>query len=562
MNKQLTLMLCGLFLSGAALAENRIGDDRPFLPHAVNVTEREVTVNGLRLDAPGLPSSKTELSTISESSNEVIVEAEGTTRYMVKNSSGYFVKNGSVTGYEGEFATTVVYGSENDVYIINPLTTLITDTYVRGTIEGNKIEVALPQTLIWENLGTANDPMWEGFELRVMKLEKVTGANGEEMLTYVVDEDKNSVYYTIDEDGGLTMENLGQVGMLGVVRKPGGEWIGYGDVSQSFTPYPRELVTLPEGIQLEDYSFVTATGGRIVKVGFDKDAAYFVDLVPYIPNGVIKADFKDGVASIVQDQFFGIYDNYFIITKCGNFERKGSKRIVLTEGSYDMTFDSETKEFRAVDPERLLIFNASEWEVNSFYYFQNLSIKYQDSMEGIPTPPTGLEFMDDKYSDQTFQFSISNVGANGNVLDFENLYYSIYLDDEILEFTSEDGCYPGIPEDEIWDEIPCSFINGDDIMGNGQTYRVIIYPEGITTVGVQLVYYCGKERTQSEIMTLNLETGKVTSSGVNEIIAGNPVSTTYFDLSGRKVAHPSGGIFVKRVIDEDGKVSVSKIICK
>lgn len=563
MNKLFTFMFCGVALAGSVLAENSIGDYSTLLLGVLNETEGEVTINGLRLDAPGLSSSKRELSTRSESSNEVIVDVEGTTRYMVKNSRGYYVRtDGTVTGYEGTFATPVVYGPENEVYIINPITTLVTDTYVRGTIEGDKIEVPLPQTIVWENVGAVNNPIWEGFELRIMKAAQVAGPNGEEMMTFVIDEDKNSVYYTIGKDGSLTMENLGPDRILGVSRTPGGEWMGFGDVSQSFTPYPKEIMSVPEGVRLEDYSFITPTGGRILKVGFDDSAAYFVDLVPYIPGGVVKADMKDGLASIAQDQFFGIYDNYFIITKCGKFERKGSKRIVLTEGSYDMTFDSDTKEFRAVDPDLLLIFNASELEVNSFYYFQNLSMKYQASMEGTPTPPTGLQFIDEKYSDQTFQFSISNVGTNGNVLDFENMYYSIYLDGEILEFTSEDGGYPGIPEDEIWDEIPCSFVNGNDIMGNGQTYRVVIYPEGITTIGVQLVYYYGKERTESDIMTLNLETGKVTSSGVNEIMSGNPASTTYFDLSGRKVEHPSGGIFVKRVIYENGSVSVSKIICK
>ncbi|MDE6856157.1 MAG: hypothetical protein K2J34_06820, partial [Muribaculaceae bacterium] len=72
--------------------------------------------------------------------------------------------------------------------------------------------------------------------------------------------------------------------------------------------------------------------------------------------------------------------------------------------------------------------------------------------------------------------------------------------------------------------------------------------------GVQSVYNYDGVETRSEIMTLDLET-----TAVDGVEAGRKMTDVkYFDLSGREVASPAEGIFVKRVTFDDGSVATFK----
>lgn len=564
MNKFFTLILSSLLFAGSAHAGSLITESIRQTGNIAVETGEAVTINGLRLKTKSHSTNVKKAPAGTSVMTDVITEVKGRTQYMTKTPRGYVLRNEMILEYGGSFATDIVYGDNNDVYFLNPMSMVRTDTYVRGTIEGDRIVVELPQTVLKENLGTDAQPVWEGFNLSAMKLAVVKGPDGNETLTYVIDEDVTSVYYTIDDDGTLTLGGLGRDGLLGLSYCSDGEWTGDGDLSQEFVPYNRELVTLPEGIKLENYALVIGQNGFMIKAGFTDDAVYLVGLLPYIPDGVVKADIKDGIASISQHQLVGLYDTYFITTRCGVFERKGSKKIVFTDGPYEMTFDDKTKEFSAVDPDKIFIFNAAENTVKDFVYFMNLAFRYQDSMSGTPSNPTELKYREDDYfynGFYTFQFNVPNVATNGNVIDLDNMYYSIFIDGEIMEFSTEEGYYPGIPDDEIWDELPCTFSNGFDINGNGTTYSIGLYPEGITTIGVQIYYYNGKERTESAIMTLNLENGKVTND-VDTIHSNNIVSTTYYDLQGCRVENPAGGIFIRHDTLDNGDVIVSKTIRK
>ena len=65
---------------------------------------------------------------------------------------------------------------------------------------------------------------------------------------------------------------------------------------------------------------------------------------------------------------------------------------------------------------------------------------------------------------------------------------------------------------------------------------------------------------------LNANKCKVSSAtairDINSAAESKTVSTDYFDLSGRRVLMPSGGIYIKSVKTRDGQVHNQKVVLK
>lgn len=52
------------------------------------------------------------------------------------------------------------------------------------------------------------------------------------------------------------------------------------------------------------------------------------------------------------------------------------------------------------------------------------------------------------------------------------------------------------------------------------------------------------------------------AAGINSTVAATSVQTTYFDLTGRKVASPSQGVYVQKQVLSDGTVKTAKVLLK
>jgi hypothetical protein len=95
--------------------------------------------------------------------------------------------------------------------------------------------------------------------------------------------------------------------------------------------------------------------------------------------------------------------------------------------------------------------------------------------------------------------------------------------------------------------------------------EISIYSEGFDTIGVQVIYRPeeGVENV-SNLVEYAVETGDILTNGeitgVNNIAVDKSVkSEVYYDLTGRRVANPENGLFIKKVTYNDNTVKVSKI---
>ena len=181
-----------------------------------------------------------------------------------------------------------------------------------------------------------------------------------------------------------------------------------------------------------------------------------------------------------------------------------------------------------------------------------MKLVHQDDFAGVPADPNGLIFMD-TYADYdygTFQFNVPAVSTDGDFLDTNSLSYVVYVDGEEWEFDAEEY---QLTENMV--EIPWNFGVYYIYKYSGILREVDFFVEGITTLGVQSVYNYNGEETRSEIVEIEVDDpSAVAAIGDVRKVA----DVKYYDLSGREVASPAAGIFVKRVTFDDGSVASFK----
>lgn len=454
--------------------------------------------------------------------------------------------------------STIVYGENNDVYFYNIAPELGTTTYVKGTQEGDVITVELPQVLEFY------DAYGYGMALTLQKLNAITGA-------YVAAE--GSVQFNVYDDGDIVLELPGEETgdyALGVIYTDDLSDIGLSYLSMVYSPMEEQPVVTPEGIETETYYFNDGYFGYPVKVGMDSQHIYLQGIVEGMPSfTTIYGDLNGNQASLPQDQFLGGYYGYEIYTKC----------IELIGGQYDfspesatvnLNIDTANKTISYSENSPLLYIIADLQQRLGLALYEEFNLKVQDSFSGTPRNPYNLDYNDDyiDYGYYSFMFNISNVSTEGNVLNNEDLYYKVYIDGDVFEFEEEFdddlgyNIYDGFGTGEL---VPFYFDNGNDFYSWSVNQREVgIYIEGVSTIGVQTIYDYNGQVTESGIVTFNTETGEVdsTPSGVEGLINNEVKSVMYYDLNGRRIANPEQGIFIKKSVNNDGKVSTKKVVVR
>ena len=533
---------------------------------------------------------------------DIIVQVDGIKQNYVRYGAGYFPYMGQVYQYFEDTEpspSTIVYGSDNKIYF-KDLMDFSWISYVEGTISGNTITVKLPQTLFIEEYSWADEPYYHNLCVLTQKGE---GSN----MGFSPDPDITEVTYTIDESNNITLNPLPEGKALGLTTYYVGKiydtpedeeanndnytlgwlssWSGAADFKQIFKPLGMEMIEWPAGLDATQYQVVINGYNYPINVGFQDNYMYIRGLgdSSYVDNFVIRADVKDGMISIPQNQYIGIFswDNEMVVTKCG-YQKGGNIIFADDNVSFDFNVDTDLHTLTPVDSDLYLCFaymlqldsNTGQNGIVYTFYFKDFSIIYQESYPGVPSNPRNLRYDNSSFAAYGYNsiiFEMLSYSTEGNVILTGDLYYSIYIDDELITFEYEPGTELGeyskyylLPEPTS--EVPFLFTNDNEFYTWDEIEREVgFYYDGVTTVGVQAIYYCNGKKTESDIVTLNLETGEVTNipAGVGAVSLGTEVkSVEYFDLSGRKVAYPQNGIFVKRSTLSDGKVVTSKVALK
>lgn len=523
---------------------------------------------------------------------EVITQAPGEPKMYAKACGG--TKYSWLFGlqmYEAIYPSQI-YWDGNDVYfpnlIFNP--PYNGESFIHGTKTGDNIEVPVPQTVIWY------EQEQYGYNIAVLRFNP-DAADGS---SYVLDETVTSFSYKIGEDGSLTMvlpeefdgENLPEY-VLGIVYTDidpdfDKAWVGYCDMYQTFTPFTDEQVVMPDGKDTESYSLITGEYGYKVNVLFQGSDVYFQGLSQEMPEAVVKGtvindgdDSGEMIISIAQNQYVGIYnDETFVYTKNvyinPDFNPEDENSIYILQApedqGYELIYNPEKQTFVSADDIHYLDFNSGNGRVTYISLLEPFHMLQQDEYSGTPSNPHSLiidDTMTDSFGFVLFYFTLPGISTSGRLLDGEGLYYSVFVDDDKLEFEEDEiVALNGYDSQIYWDVteptdiLPSWFDNWWDIAKLSETdYRIGLYMEGFTTVGVQAYYTYDDVTTESAIITLNVETGEITGddTGVESIKDAYVTAVEYFDLNGRKIINPEKGIFIKKATLSNGKVMVKKV---
>lgn len=493
---------------------------------------------------------------------DVITSVEGTRQDMTLIGSGYDVFWGYVMEYEDQqSASHVVYGDNDEVYIYNILPTTPTESYIKGIKTGDKIVVDLPQTVFWD------DEYMDGYNVNICEYYEIE-EDGEVYFDYAPLEGE-SLVFSVAEDGSMKAEDLDiEHRLLGFTYCTDDYWAGYGVWDLSLEPFNDTLVTAPSDIEVSKdfWNYVCSSLGYGWNVSFAQggEEVYFQGLSEVIPEAWVKAtvdyDNTEAHVYIDQNQYVGIYYGYYVYTKCAKIlvdEEEGYEYYELMPDDYrfELVWDYEEETMVPKDPTVSLLFNIAKDEV---YYIDELYefvLSINDGYEGTPARPYNLDYYDymQDYGFSVFEFYLPALSTEGELLQASDLGFVVYIDGEEWTFDADEYML-----DEPMVEIPWEFDNEETILKffGSCRHAVYLFVEGITTLGVQSVYRYDGEETRSEIVTLDIEGDP---SGVAAVGAGKKVADVkYYDLSGRQVADPGEGIFVKRVTFEDGTVATFK----
>ena len=496
------------------------------------------------------------------SSADVITSVEGKVQDMAVTGTGYFSFYEYVFKYENEVsASQVVYGENDEVYFLDILPYAAADSYVKGIRNGDKIEISLPQPVLYY------DDYGYGYQLCMLDYEEETSEDGEVSGWYYMN-DVDSVTVSVAEDGSMMIEGISESRILGLAYTDDSEWIGYGAMDLSMAPFNEAKVTPPSDFEVSDGFWLNGLDGYALPVNWAQgyDEMYFQGLGSYMPNGWMMGtvEYGDDAAtiSIAQNQYMGIAAGSFIYTKCVSFlefDEYGevvSGALLPDDYKYELVWNYEDNTIVSKDPDVYLVLNFGKDEVAPLDNMKDIKLVHQDDFAGTPANPYGLTFDPSYYEDPyvpygEFKFCVPAVSTEGDYLQADNLSYVLYVDGEEWEFDADEY---ELAENMV--EIPWDFSVYFIYNFGGVLREVDFFVEGITTLGVQSVYRYNGEETRSEIVTLDLEADP---DAVGTVNAGKKVaSVKYYSLDGREMANPAAGIFVKRVTFEDGSVATYK----
>jgi hypothetical protein len=490
-----------------------------------------------------------------------------TVQYVRSADAIYYTSSGyKEEGVAGNI-TNIVFTDNGEVYWYNPNTKWSTNSYLKGELKDGVVTFDLPQyvlkvgsTLVYITMQTPNGKAIEDSEFGAEKSEN------------------QQLQFSYDESGTLT-----QIGtdMVSFTSKDGTSWYGYGDSHIVMVPYVSNALTdidLPS----EDYIYTyDGNTGHEIKVAKDGNDIYFGNLFVKAPKVWIKGKIE-GDKAIFEPQSIGLIegsDAYFVPA------RKTIKEVYYEQYDYTQylpvytaldqlvfTYDAATDRY-TTDEDVVILSNPSidEEVCNSpisVYLYPTIR-RQGDVSKAIPANPEIYGFYNyfSYWGEYDFDFYLNKLSTEGSLLDEDKLYYNILLDGHPMTF--EAGDY-GISDDV--EDVPYSLEVAEKIIHFDIERVIAIFYDGFETVGVQIIYRPedGVEY-RSDIAQYDLKTkessiveytGENPAGAEDALLEGQVNAVTYYDLSGRRVANPSSGIYVKRITYADGSVKTAKQVIK
>ena len=481
-------------------------------------------------------------------------------------SEGYLVFWGSVysSAFDGDI-TRFVTNDKGEVFLQNAMSTLITDTWIKGEkAVGDTVQFSFPQK--YYEAPETDDEGNETGTVSGYYLYRM--AYDEEQNLLKVDEASQTIKYVMRNDSLIRVDNLGDGVYLGVVND-GGYWVGYADYYQAWSRIDGEMSVPPASAERQRYQIdylneeeIESSG--LVNVAFDGDDIYLGGLTDTAPDNWAKGKISGGKAVFQSKTYMGTDETNNVHTffagigteSVWDSEYEEYMDSSYFEKEYVFDYDAAAKTLKA---EGTFGVNIGRNSVETLAKYMRPSLKPWAEVAAAPRDPEVLDFFayDAEYGYGGMQMWLENTSEDGVLFDTGKLYYNIYFDGKLYTFKPE--LYSGL--DEEMTDVPYNFADKYDFVASGCTHTVYFYDPQEKTVGVQLLYKDGDNVYKSNLVTYVI--GADGTLGVDKASLGNgnvEGKKVYTDICGRRVDSPSRGIFLETTKFADGSQRTVKVV--
>lgn len=557
MNKTTAMFFCATVMTAMASAQTPETTQRADAPKCLKSLQAKTQH---RAPAKGADGWKFDVS----ASDIISEKPAGDSKMMVKGAS-YYTNSifGTLSGSSDAIPCPVVEDGTGAFYIYNPYTGLASSSYLKGQITGDQLTFNLPQAVYTDSDGV-NDYVYVA-----------------QMCYYDSIDEESGIYKAYDGETTLKFTRQGEKWVMeapeeindhpvvmGLVAADDGTWCIYSDWAMTLSPLNEKVVSVPTTITPEKFAF-TFTGedgsritGKFVNVGYDGDDVYVQGISEAFPEAWIKGTIDGATASFASGQYLGADE---MTNKFGYLIGAKANRVHNEEYDFwyteyeptdNLTFSYDVSS-RSLASSQSILITGSPTATSGNELFDMPIICLQGEVTDFTpaTPIFGLySEYNDAYGSGSLYFDFPTVNREGQLLNPDNLYYRIIVDDEPLTFYADEY---GLAEDT--EEIPFNFSNMKTLgfFGTGNTTHFFQFPfTGFESMAVQTLYKDGDSEYLSDILQI---VGETTGIGV---IEAETAATEWYDLAGMRVKNPTQGIYVKRMTMTDGTVKTVKTVVR
>lgn len=465
----------------------------------------------------------------------------------------------------------VAVDSDNNVYLSHVWSYAPCDGMLVGKMEGNKVSFQLPQLMMVETYEYADGSVtYYDYALLCEMVEKT-----DDQGTYKTFEpvENQVLSFTVQPDGSWLNDNpdymVGQFEYYpdedSEANDPAyspWEWYGGGDYVDSLNPFYEVAPEMPAGVEAEDWIKVENDYGYPVEIAFTADKCYMRgaitdgDLADLVMTGNRDGD----KLSFPSGQFLGLSSDYgyVVYMEAGRIDQDDDENPWKVLPSLDYIYDAANETITLVNAEDVaLCLPTPTYEMtylSALEPCQFVKVDPNAPIKEISAPyEAGYYEADDYYPVQIY-FSYSNLSSDFAFLDLSKLYYQVLIDDDVMEFDPAD--YNGL--DEIISDCPVDASYDYFMYSYSNQVTCPIYVDGYDKIAVRLLY---KASDDAEPIYSD-QTVVYDTSAVNAIGSDTAVSSSYFDLQGRKMSKPAPGLSIRADKMSDGSVKYVKVMVK
>lgn len=474
-------------------------------------------------------------------------------------------------GYEAQLPFDGIWGKiveapdNKTIYINNPIGAYYSDAWIKGErTTGDTIEVKLPQQFVHEEYDGMSTDAWL-YKLVPVKVEQ----DGETYTTFKPDSTSQTVKYVWRNDSIVLVNTTQDSKLLGMCTEAG-EWYGYGDYIQQYTVFDQQPVAPKDETKATQMSITYYDSGqmygRVKKAVREGNDIYIAGLNENIPSGWAKGTISGNKATFSGHQYMGLdtvtasYAFFEPVSHSMVWDSEIGDSIESLTLADAITFDYDADK-GTLSTDSTFVANQGYKMFNQVFTYDGATIEPWTEKAATPlaVDASTMSYMpfSEEYGYGLLAFAPSEFDADGYILDANKLYYSIYLDDDVLTIDPDD--YTLFPYETT--EIPFTYSDMLDFVNYAGMWQVYTFVTGIDRIGVQMIYKGGGEVRKSAITYISA-TDEDPSAVSNVAQTGKVAGVTYTDLSGRRVSRPGKGLFIQTTRLADGTITTSKRLFK